>query len=208
MGYFKWTEQTDQQLIELRLEKVPLTRCATILGVTYDAVKHRASKLIKDGKLSCTPLNERRVAPKIYTVQNLLDYVRQYVSNDACPNDIKHQVRKQFGSWGAALEAAGLTGNIGGKMDLDKPTTLYLLDFGEFKKVGITQRELKQRFTGAPAYTVLDTVTTTLEQAVEFETAVLNTVKSRQFVPADLYFERRGKTECFIGCETQLEQLL
>lgn len=121
--------------------------------------------------------------------------------------------RKYFGSWAKAMEAAGVvttnpevkestSGKGEGSSKFcqkeDKPTKVYLLDFGDFYKVGITQQTIKQRFSGKyPPYTVLLSLEMSLAEAKELERQWLKVVKPYQFIPSNFPAEGRGFTECF-----------
>lgn len=211
----KWSDADVDQLILLRNEDRTLAEIAEILDKSYSAVKTKSSELVKKGIV--VPKGARSSPTGSYSYQTqyakstdeeLLDYVKTYVSRDACPRTFSSRVVSRFGSWTKALEIAGVIGNIGGKLCPEKETTLYLLDFGEFKKVGITQQRINQRFAGAPNFSVVDKLCTTLEEALMFEKAILSNVSSRQFIPSHPWFERNGKTECFIGEETDLADLV
>lgn len=107
-------------------------------------------------------------------------------------------ISNRFGSWSNALIAAGLPINIG-VQKLDKLTKVYLIEFDSFYKVGITQQELKHRFSGYPAYKVLEIKETTLEIAKSIEKQVLELVRDYKYIPDCLPKEGRGYTECFIA---------
>jgi DNA-binding CsgD family transcriptional regulator len=96
----------------------------------------------------------------------------------------------------------------GGCHDKNKPTILYLVKFDEFYKIGITQKSIKERLYGAPEYTVIDFIDTDLEFAFEMESIIKKSVTT--FIPENIWFERNGKTECFISETpiTSLEQLV
>lgn len=80
----------------------------------------------------------------------------------------------------------------------DKPTKVYLIDFGNFYKVGTTQQTISQRFGRKyPKYEVIFFIETTLEEALKIEKEWLNNVKHLKFVPTTFPEEGRGFTECF-----------
>ena len=107
-------------------------------------------------------------------------------------------IERRFGNWSLAKKSAG--------MDVDKifrPTMLYLVDFGDFKKVGITQEGLEKRFNQFPKYTLLDYVwVPTRIEALELEQAILKNVNkiNEKLLP-------NGNTECFYSICTLLEDL-
>lgn len=110
--------------------------------------------------------------------------------------------RKFFGSWSNALNAAGVvTSSKPGStysQKVEVPCKVYLLDFGDFYKIGITQQTLSQRFGGRyPPYTVILTLEMSLAEAKALEKQWLNTVKPYQFIPDCFPAEGRGFTECF-----------
>lgn len=200
----QWTDEDTKMLIQYRAEGKKLPEIAKLLNHKYDYVKKKASDLVKQGIIE---RGNNSAAPKS-SVQELNQYVLNYVSRDNCPQPYLSRIIQHYGSWSAALEANGLSPNIGGKMNPNKPTIVYLLDFGAFKKIGITQRMINQRFSGAPSYTVLDTLETDLATALEFEKELKQAVANRAFQPSEPWFERNGRTECFIGQETELAALL
>ena len=201
-----WTSEELDQLKDLRSQGFNNADIALFLSMDHQAVKTKASQLIKAGIIKANSGVYSSIAPKS-TVQELLQYVVNYPVKDNCPNPYKSRIVSYFGSWASALEAANLPPNIGGKFDETKPTILYLLDFGGFKKFGITQQTIQRRFSGAPFFTVLDQLVLNLHEALEFEALIKAGVADRAFQPNLPWFARNGKTECFIGKETKLEDL-
>ena len=193
-----WTEERLQQVIEMRNNKMSYAYIAKELDCTLDSAKHIGSRLIKDGRL------RRGKDIKKYSREELLEVVKEYKSKDSCPMKYIGSINVEFGSWSQALSAAGMRSRVGGIMDSTKPTTLYLLDFGEFYKVGITQRELKKRFSGAPKYEIIDLYCSDLDHIAALEKEILSKVKKIQ--PEDPWFYRRGKTECFYS-DVKIESL-
>lgn len=106
--------------------------------------------------------------------------------------------RRYFGSWTAALEAAGIE-QANSVMKTDKPTKVYLVEFDGFYKVGITQQTVKQRLGGRyPNYSiVLELDFPNLREAKEVENSWLEAVKPYKFMPHNFPSEGRGFTECF-----------
>ena len=81
----------------------------------------------------------------------------------------------------------------GGALVDGKATTLYLVNFGEYFKVGITQQSIKRRLSHYPPYLIvwqLDNLT--LQLAKELEISILEQVDL--FIPDNW---PSGKTECF-----------
>lgn len=186
----KWTNEKIEQLIELRAQKKTYAQIAIILGCTENSAKSCGSKLIKEGKL------DRAKTHRKYTRDELIEVVRSVKKRDDCPMEYRHYIREEFGGWAKALEVAGMKQNCGGLFDSTKPTTLYLLKFDEFYKIGITQRKIEQRFRGAPEYEVLDTYCSDLDEILALEREILSKVEP--YLPENGWFKRNGKTECFL----------
>jgi hypothetical protein len=80
----------------------------------------------------------------------------------------------------------------------DKLTKVYLIDFGDFYKVGTTQQMIHERFGAKyPKYEVVFYIETTLQEAKQLESAWLANVKHLQYTPDCFPKEGRGYTECF-----------
>lgn len=198
-----WTEENLNKAIELHNLGVKRPKIAEALGVPTQTVKIRLDYMIRKGLLQ-----SNRTVVDIESDIQLLDYIRTYPAKDSCPFPYRTLILNKYQSWSAALEAASLPPNIGGKFDKTKPTILYLLDFGEFKKFGVTQQTIQHRFSGAPKFQVLDQAVLNLYDALEDEALIKAGVADRAFQPNLPWFARNGKTECFIGNETKLEDLL
>lgn len=125
--------------------------------------------------------------------------------------------RKYFGSWTAALDAAGVTSTktegykVGTSTQRhDKLTTLYLVEFEDFYKIGITQQTVHQRLGGRyPVYTIRYTKEyPTLHEAKREETRLLELVKYNKYIPTNFPAEGRGFTECFQMPKNEFEDFL
>jgi hypothetical protein len=120
--------------------------------------------------------------------------------------------RKYFGTWTAALEAAGVVAKeAGGGRNVqkeDKVTLLYLVEFEDFYKIGITQQTVDQRLGGRyPAYKILCTKEfNTLAEAKRVEARLLTEVKHKQYIPTNFPAEGRGFTECFKMTKSEFEE--
>jgi hypothetical protein len=198
-----WTEEEELEFINLRGQNKNNKEIALILGKSHDSVKKKASELLNAGIITG---NSRRGwykdriknPPRLnLPEEKLLDIVREYVSSEACPTSYRSNIRRVFGSWTKALEAAGIPGNIGGNFVSSRVTRVYLLRFEGFYKVGVTQQQIKSRFSGAPSYEILDYLETDLDNAVYLEKELKKSIKSYQYVAEHPWFERNGKTECF-----------
>jgi hypothetical protein len=210
-GYkrYKKVEFDTDKFLELR-GLMSYVDIAKELGVSYDLVKKEGSKLVKSGQgenlkgvfgnrggyngwrsMSSRPILD---LPR----EELLNIVREYVSYEACPTHLRSNIKRIFGTWTNALQEAGISGNIGGKLYKDRTTRVYLLKFNEFYKVGVTQQQIKSRFSGAPSYEIVDYVETDLDNATYLEKELKKTIKAFQYIAEHPWFERNGKTECFI----------
>lgn len=77
-------------------------------------------------------------------------------------------------------------------------TTVYLLDFGDFYKIGITQQPLNKRFGPKyPPFQVILTLETSLMEARLIEKQWLEAVKEYKYIPDTFPQEGGGHTECF-----------
>jgi hypothetical protein len=120
--------------------------------------------------------------------------------------------RKYFGSWTAAREAAGVVAKEEGRghsiQKEDKITLLYLVEFEDFYKIGITQQTVDQRLGKRyPAYKILWTKEfNTLAEAKREEARLLTEVKHKQYIPTNFPAEGRGFTECFKMAESEFEE--
>jgi predicted transcriptional regulator len=192
-----WTEDETQELISLRKEGVSYQQIADTLNKSYNSVKRKCSDLIKEGQVEYIGKNRGGITYD-YPKEELLNIVKQYVSCEACPSHYRSNIKRVFGSWTKALEAAGIPGNIGGNFCSDRVTRVYLLRFETFYKIGVTQQQVKSRFSGAPEYEVLDILETDLDNAVYLEKELKKAIKPFQYVVEHPWFERNGKTECFV----------
>jgi hypothetical protein len=142
--------------------------------------------------------------PKKYTREELIaalqtSPVKTYDYFNSAENNTPAATtyRSYFGTWEAALEAAGVSSNAS-TMKSHLPTRVYLVDFGDFYKIGITQQTVHQRLGSRyPAYKILLEIETTLDEARAIEKAWLESVKPYSFVPDNFPEEGRGFTECF-----------
>lgn len=194
-GNFNWT---DEEIEVLKLN----------MDTTYEELAQRMGRSVESVANKARRLGLCRVFHGSYSDSELLDTVRKYRSRDALkysgeritPKMVEHR----FGGWSSALKLAGLDPNDSSLVP-NKETTLYLVDFGEFKKVGITQRSIEERFKGEPEYIVLDSVGfSCLEEALETEREILRNMREFR-VSGDI---RRGASECFKFTCTLLEEII
>lgn len=181
-----WSDKEENLLLVLRELEYPYREIAEILGRTKDSVSIKVQNLIKEGRT-------KPKLPNSYTREQLLEIVKTYKKRTLCPYDKLYHIKKEFGSWSEAAIAAGIP--VGG-LDPSINTTIYLLDFGDYYKVGITQQTIKQRFYGVHKdYTVVDYIDTNLKEARGMEKLILAKVKDFLYRPNEL--EGNGSTECF-----------
>lgn len=148
-----------------------------------------------------------------YTDEYLLDIIKSlphtgrdwYNINKHADWPSASTIATRFGSWTNALLKAGRNINIGTQKK-DKATKVYLIKFDTFYKVGITQQEIKARFSGYPKYEIILVKETTLDNAKYIEKEILNLVQEYSYEPECFPKEGRGFTECFIAPRRILTQ--
>ena len=196
-GNFNWSKEEEDLLannMDLSYKEI-----ASMLGRTEGSVATKAKRM-----------GLARVFHGNFTDEQLLAVVRKYRSRDALKYSKElitaKMVEHRFGGWKEALRIAGLDQNECSLLP-NKDTILYLVDFGEFKKVGITQRTIKDRFRdGYINYKILDFVTfSSLEDALDAEREILSNMEKYKYIPEDF---NNGKTECFKFDCTLLEEII
>jgi hypothetical protein len=185
---------TEEQLIFLK-ENYTKSRpwLAEQLGMSLTKTKRAMSSL---GLHRYSDRDEQYYIELVKKYGTTLNLQKNKDNGDASYNSVINY----FGSWSKACEAAGIKYNNLG-LEKDKETILYFVDFGEFKKVGITQQSIKARFAMEHRdYVVLDhEVFENLELALSAEREILNKIKN--FARADL---KSGSSECFYSDCTDL----
>lgn len=198
MRYKKWTEE-DHELIKcMSSSGFTVREIATEMDCSISTIEH------KRRVLGICRSGGKSGRPKKYTKEQLIEIMKAapihtYDYFNSKDNNLPAATtyRAYFGSWEAALCAAGIEPNAT-SMKADMQTTVYLLDFGEFYKIGITQQPLNKRFGARyPAYQVVLTIETSLEDARKIEKDWLNAVKEYKYVPDNFPQEGGGHTECF-----------
>jgi hypothetical protein len=154
--------------------------------------------------MESTPKKSGR--PAKYTKEQLIEIMQNapvisYDYFNSKDNDLPAATtyRRYFGSWSAALEAAGVSA-ANSTMKPDRKTTLYLVEFeDQVFKIGITQQTIQQRLGGRyPKYTIiLEILFDTLAEAKTAEKLWLQNIREFKFVPGNFPVEGRGFTECF-----------
>lgn len=207
MKYKKWTEE-DHELIKIMSEAGYTAReIATELDCSENTIKHKKVVLgisTRANSYKSKDCGGSSGLPPQYTKEQLIKWMQEaplhtydYFNSKESSVPSATTYRRYFGSWQAALEAAGIQPNKS-SMDCTRPTKVYLVDFGDFYKVGITQQTLKQRFkNNYPKYEVVLEIDTTYEEAKAIEKQWLEAVKQFKYIPDSFPIEGRGFTECF-----------
>lgn len=180
-----WSEQEEQDLLILRDIGYKYNEISEVLGRTKNSVAVKVQNLINEGRAISLHGS--------YSKEELLQVVKDYKKVTLCPYDKLYHIKKEFGSWSQAACEAGV--QVSG-LDPRINTTLYLIKFPEFYKVGITQQTVKSRFYGVKLeYKVIDYYDTTLCEARELEKAMLKHVSIFKYTPEELV--GNGGSECF-----------
>lgn len=189
-----WTPEEDKLLLELKIAKVPYKEIAAKLGRTLEAVRTRSKRF----NIS-TSSNTRRTwtDEQIALLYEPLDYDELEKLLPYSRRGIMAQCEKR----GISKRYARLSR---GTMREGVDTWLYLVDFGEFKKVGVTQVSLEVRFVQDPSFILLDKVQMNLDEALYFEQEILRSMRPYKVV-GNLH---RGSHECFNFEGTVLEDFL
>jgi transposase len=172
----------------------------TAKEIAYELDRSEGSVIARRNRMG---IKGRNGAPKKYTKEELLELLRnapiktyEYLNSKESKLPAATTYRSYFGSWQNALTEAGIENNF--IMNPTKTTTVYLVEFDGFYKVGITQRPISKRLDSRyPKYEVVMSIDTTLEQAREIEKTWLEAVKSYKYVPDCFPKEHGGHTECF-----------
>jgi hypothetical protein len=194
--YKHWTIEEDQFIEACNSQGWTAKEIAIELDRSEGSVKARRNLLGLTGPKGC---------PKKYTKEQLIKLLQDapvktydYLNSKESGLPSATTYRQYFGSWNAALEAAGIDVNNCVQKP-EKPTKVYLVEFDGFYKVGITQQTINQRLGGRyPPYKVVLTLEfEDLSQAKEVEKSWLKAVADYHYVPDNFPEEGRGFTECF-----------
>lgn len=191
-----WTRDEEDILVEMRSKGYSFAQIAEELGRSEEAVKTRNKRLRAQADMP-----GRGISWSVSDVKALysdLDY-----------DELASKLGKTRRAVEAKCQKLGISKRFAGgwkygNMNPAKDTTLYLVDFGDFKKVGVTQQSLEDRFRQDKSWTILDKVVMSLDDALETEAEILRNVRALR-VKGDI---RRGSSECFRSSCTQLEQFL
>lgn len=165
-------------------------------GLTKNQIQRLVSRWVDQGFL------ERRNSPRSkkylnMSEQALINEINKFKTADNSPNALYYAVKKHFGSWSNGVIAALGDTNTGGLFDSDKTTIVYLLEFDDFIKVGITQQPLEKRFKKFPQHSLIDSITTDLDNAKKIESSIHKKLIKYSFNKIPPGLDRNGYTECF-----------
>lgn len=193
-----WTPEEELILIEMRNNKLPYSKIADKLGRTLEAVKSRGKRLKARGSVEGSSRgNFSWTEDEVAKLYENLDY-----------DELAEALGKSRRSVESKCQKLGISKRFsnfsGGTMYPNKSALLYLVDFGEFKKVGVTQVQLSERFKQDGDFVVLDSCTMSLEEALEAEKEILKNMREFKVVGEI----RRGFSECFKFDCTLLEEII
>lgn len=193
----RWTHDEENMLLDLKGSGSSLNEIAEILGRSYEAVKSRSKRLrARQGENKNVNWSDEEIEilRKDYTFEELVNILGR----------TKRSIQSKCENLGISKRdlRSGVSGT--GTMDKSKPAILYLADFGDFKKVGVTQSTLEDRFKQDKNYTLLDTCEMSLDDALHMEYEILKNMRAYR-VKGDI---RRGFYECFNYPSCSLEDLL
>ena len=194
-----WTPEEELLLIEMKTSGLSYGKIAEKLGRTEEAARTRGKRLIAQGKLKSSTKGgnfdwtEEEVA-KLYED---LDYdeLAEALGKSRRAVEAKCQklgIRKRFINGSPGTQFPG------------RQALLYLVDFGDFKKVGVTQVPISQRFNQDGEFTLLDSCEMVLEDALETEKEILKNMREFRVLGK----VRRGASECFKFNCTLLEEII
>lgn len=195
-----WTPEEELALIEMKTQGLTYSNIAPLLGRSVQAVQTRGKRLISQGRLKSSTKGgnfnwTEEEESKLY--DDSLDY-----------DDLEVLLGKTRRSIQTKCEKLGIskrfTSSSTGTQFKGKKALLYLVDFGEFKKVGVTQVPLEVRFNQDADFVLLDSCEMILEDALETEKEILRNM--RKFRTKGTI--RRGATECFEFNCTLLDEII
>jgi predicted transcriptional regulator len=196
-----WTQEEEILLIDMRAAGSTLQQIADKLDRSLEAVKTRAKRLKARG------LIEGRSSKGKY---DWTDGEVAKLYEDLDYNELEVILSRSRRSIMSKCEKLGISKRLPGSskklgtMYRDKPATVYLVDFGEFKKVGVTQVPIEERLVGYRDFKLLDSCTMSIEDALETEMEILKNMRPFRAI-GDI---RRGWSECFKFDCAQMEDLL
>ncbi len=124
-----WTREEEEILLNLKSQGIALAEIAIELGRSLEAVRTRSKRLrARNGLTKSRKWSDEELkilsGPYDYDeLEKLLPYTRRA---------IKAQCEKRGISKRYSQKSSGT-------QDINKPALLYLVDFGDFKKIGVTR---------------------------------------------------------------------
>jgi hypothetical protein len=191
-----WTIEEEQTLKSMKEAGASLYDIAQELNRSEEAIKTRWKRLrAREGKVSHIGWSEEEIA--------LLHEPLSYEELTVKLGRSKRSIQSICEKLGISKRYPG-THNSTGTMTPGLPTILYLVDFGSFKKVGVTQVGIKERLKQDGNYTILDYCELDVDAAIETEKEILKNMRP-YLVKGRV---RKGFNECFDYPCTQLSDLL
>lgn len=196
----KWSEEDKQLVVEFSNQGMGLDEIAAEMEITRQEVSYLRARTKYSSLNSYKDLYNGTIEEVqqrlIKIMQGATKVTYTYFNSKDSGTPAATTYRKYFGSWENALEAAGVSSVSALKED--RSTTVYLVEFEGFYKVGITQQTVHQRLGGRyPMYEIVMQIECSLKEAKEIETTWLKNVKHLQYIPPTFPVEGRGFTECF-----------
>ena len=190
-----WTKEEESLLLKLKAEGKKLADIALVLDRTLEAIRTRSKRLSKHDKDLSWSVEEVELLRKDLDYSELMILLPERTKRAIMSKCEKLGIKKRF--LGGSRISRG-TQVSGGE------SLLYLVDFGNFKKVGVTQVGIQERFKQEGQYKILDSVKMCLEDALETEAEILKNMRPFRVV-GNL---RRGSSECFNYDCTLLEDII
>lgn len=192
---YYWSEQDTKFLINNK-DKYTLEELATKLNRSVSAIQ------VKLTRLSDSLVDKRRTwseeeleAMICFSGEHTIKELTELFPGKS-KESISHFLRKHNLSY--------KPGKLGGCMQEGKPTTLYLVNFGKFFKLGITQQTLTKRLKAYPQYTIEWEISDiTLEKAKELRSDIL---KDMELFTPDNWIN--NNIECFYSEEVPIKPIV
>lgn len=132
-------------------------------------------------------------------ISYLLAQIRKYPNMRE--NKDRDLIIRIWGRWEKALLAARV---LPYWIDPTKELTLYLVQFSNYKKVGITQQSLFMHLKGYPRYSILDEISGPPKEIFKKHQLILDKLEPYLYHPG---WSRAGGFECFKHPAITLEDL-
>lgn len=191
-----WTTEEETQLAEMKASGIKLAEIAEKLGRSLESVRTRSKRL--------HARNSEGGSTTSWTTEEV-EIIRQDFDYDELEKLLgrsRRSIMSKCEKLGISKRLPGHNINTG-TMHAGREATLYLVDFGNFKKVGVTQAGIEERFQHEKFFKILDTVSMDLSGAIETEREILRNMRKFRVI-GDIH---RGGSECFKYDCTLLEEL-